>query len=332
MEGSKPMQPEIPEDGSFKLLITYRTSAKVIRKEFTSQDPLLRSIKTVEDLLDYFQRDVLKNKEPLEAFLNSVIVPPDFRISEIQTTRWNPLAICRKFIKNQKTTTVNKGFFTMCKIELEPDIILPKKLQVCIAEIKDSIYQVQDYYRPFIQSYYRKIAKQNECDIHPTISLFLSGSFTEAETTKFQLCGYYPIKSYTDEHFVFPNHVILEEPTQNAIFICEDKKDDMDHAVLQLFDQLITYSLTQKGKQKKYIYGLATSLYRWRFCCYINTSFTNNKVTADNFIVSDEIGIELQDQVPTNTFITNIVQIIRGFITKDVGGIIMQVKLLFTPL
>ncbi len=323
MVDSKEKIPDCYRDPKFQFYTTYRSSTKNYFRDFTGKELIQKNVKTLAELMAIFQKDIFKNDEPLEAVVDSAILSSNLLIQDIKTTPLNPLPICRKFIKDQRSTNVNRGFFTMRKIELETEIMLPRRLQVCLEDIKDTAYQLQPFCCPFIQSFYRKCVKQNELDIQPIVSQFLSAAWNEDELISFEICGFYPIRAHEDEHTVNPAHVIIQSTNQKVILICEDKKDDMNHAILQLFDQMITYSLTQTGRNTKYICGLATSLYRWQFCCFINTRFTNNR------IISNEIALEVQNQIPTTNFITSIAQTIRGFLTKDVGQIIMQVKLLF---
>lgn len=92
--------------------------------------------------------------------------------------------------------------------------------------------------------------------------------------------------------------------------------------MIQNFDLLPTYSRNFRGKSHPYLYGLATNIREWRLGCYFRPP-TGKNVTADNFIVSEEILTNFgNDDLPSRDFTERIVRIIRGFVTKNVDKIV----------
>ena len=107
------------------------------------------------------------------------------------------------------------------------------------------------------------------------------------------------------------------------VCVVEDKTLDRIHAIIQLFDQMRTCS---------HFYEFAVTANRLTFCCYIRPE-GNNVETRDNFIVSrPKDVIPNVDEEISEAFIQEIVQFIRGFITKDVAQVINQVLFLLRNL
>ena len=71
--------------------------------------------------------------------------------------------------------------------------------------------------------------------------------------------------------------------------------------------------------------GLAISNAQWIFCCYIRPE-GNNAETRDNFLMAEPMVVIMNDNEEiTESFVVEIVQLIRGLMKKDVGEIINNV-------
>ena len=284
------------------LWIKYYADTKVMIAEVDEMVTLRRKLHVVENLLEYYKEAYLDN-EPHVVLLKGKTLGPKEKFEYFQTSKADPVVICRMFIKDTKTTNVHTSFFTLRNIDYYADIITPKKLEKCLERIKKTEFEVKDFVVLAIRYFYQNSAKETETDVRALVHQFLCSAVQDDDhnADKYTVLGGVEIKLKDIHHSAKPDHIIKSESTESYVLICEDEADDLRHAILHLFDQLITYSLSEAGSTKKYFCGIATTLARWRFCCYIRPAEGN--YTANNFIVSDTFGIELENQLPTESFI-----------------------------
>jgi len=193
--------------------------------------------------------------------------------------------------------------------------------------IQNKDYEVSQEDFISIQNAYGKVNLESQPDVQPVVTAFLHGAYTlaEAKTTDI-LRGKYEIKVQEDGHSALPDH-IFENPVQKKIIIlCEDKHNDLEKAKLQNFDQLISFSLTEAGRDQKYFYGIASTVKNWVLLLY-KTTEQEKTATKHNFIVSKNMSLTLNDQnLLRLDFIRDLMRLIRGLMTNNPDQVMNQVR------
>lgn len=276
-------------------------------------------ISDVQALLDHLlKKKFYKKDTPIEVIFQGRKLPLDSQLQDLKTTKAHPIKIVYKYIK-YGDHLISQSFFNQRSIEFQTTILVRSRFESSLLEIIDPNFTITDAASEAVRNTYL-FAKDSEYAVHSITMQFLIASLKKPDPSR--ILSRKKITIQSDKHEAIPDHTLYNPENDKILLICEDKKVDMDQAVLQNFDQLRSFSFTEQGENCRYVYGLATNLTAWRFCCYIPYS-DNENVTANNFIVSKEIPTHFDDEdLPSRDFIQRIARIIRGFLTKDVDAIV----------
>jgi len=282
-------------------------------------------IYNVKALIAYLTT-LLVHKPPVfvEVTLNGQVISNDENFNKLEElSKENFLQIKYRYITYiPSATIISHKFFEQRSIAFYSDITLQEKFQPCISHIQDTDYKIDDIRSGMVQIFYSGISRDSESAVHVVAAAFLLTSFGQQEGKDLKVLYNKRIVTEEDKHEAIPDSVIFSVAKKKFLLICEDKKYDIEQAMLQNFDQLRSFSLSEEGKNFRYVYGLVTNLKDWRFCCYVKPP-PGRDVSADNFIVSTQFQTFFDEtQLPTKGFVELLAQIIRGFLTKDIDAIV----------
>jgi len=286
-----------------------------------------KSIRTIKNFVNYIQVEVLKTNEPLEAVYKNKILQDNEMIEYLETTSENHIMFYRKYIQLANSKRVTKEFFNERHIHFEGEVLHIDQLGKYLPLIRETNYEMEEDSMAAIISCFKKVEWAIKAGVKVLSSIILQSAFSNEEAGKFRVCGDYKIINFADEHQVKSDHVVRNFLNRNILFVSENEKDKMGKAVLKLFDRLISYSWTEAGRRKTHFFGVATTILGWKFCCYVRSKDGKAALSQKNFLCSETIFMEIENQCPKKSFMKMLAQIFRGVLTKDLSQIIPQPEL-----
>ena len=122
----------------------------------------------------------------------------------------------------------------------------------------------------------------------------------------------------TGDHKIKADHAIIQIWNSRAILIVEDELEEIENGIIQSFDQLRTYSLSDEGKEFPIFYGIVSTFTEWIFCCYIPPE-ENKIATEDSFYTSERfrLTIDLETTSSKKDNFDKLIGMIKGFLIPD---------------
>lgn len=238
-----------------------------------------------------------------------------------ETSENNPIYIYLKHIINTKNDNSDQDltdtFFQQRDINLREGILLDRKFQGCL----DQLEKIPDIDAVELRAFLKAFKKHKliyGASKYPLINRFLENSF---ESDNYTIQNAYEIKA--DEHKAIADFIIYDEITRRAIIVGEGKHQDILAGVIQNFDQERSYSMSIQGKKFQFVYGVATSLEKWVFTCYVVPK-DGMPAKYDNFLVSEEIPLEIESGKPTLDSIKKILGYLQGLLEPQIDKIVAK--------
>ena len=217
----------------------------------------------------------------------------------------------------------------MRHIKLKNEILRDCKFQKCIEESKCEFTIEDKDLKKFMNEILHTFQK-NEASKGSLVKRILD--FAVEANPFLLITNEYYISN--ERHIVKADHTVSHILSQRLLLISSDKEveDDLFGGLIQNFDQLKTYSLTEEGSQYPFIYGITSSFNEWRICCY-HAPKPGIADSAESFYVSDILplmGDNLKTKNVKHAFLDfdkrfkRIVGFIKGLLRSDIDKIVAR--------
>ncbi len=286
------------------------------------EDILLQlNIKSAKNLLSYLTDiEICSRDVAVDVIFENETLSEETRLESFKTSSGNPIQIVYRHIKfNKNSTDISEDFFTQRGIRFTEDIYLKKNFEPYLQQIKGQNFSVSDGHLSYIQ---RALAVHKfSCveRVRVLMDAFLVAAIAESEENDLSIACNSQIRIDTQSpklHLAEPYYVLMDSHSGRVLLICQSREQNIQQAVLENFDQLRSYSLVYNQIGMKYLYGLASTLDKWIFTCYVVPE-KGQKLTSQNFLISRMINIDTRSETTTKDSIRMIVKYIRRFLVKD---------------